>query len=416
MYRIRRAPWPSRVTFPPPSMTTSGLLLNTRAVAAILIVTGSGPQSNVITPPAATALTTACEVQLAGVPRPTTWSGLELSAGPAPAGMEAVPPGLPGSGWAGVTRVTPMTFARKPAVSPRVMARPGQYLPSPQPTARPAVASRLMAVANRVLVLTSRYGIRPVAVSARARLMYDAIRPRLTFASGQNRFLSHGVAMPAVTTLSTTVVLLLGTSRKRTPLVFVRRSARTRKTAMSPRVTSVPGQNRLFAGGLQGFMIPAAATVSIALSNREPSSSRKRPSADTGAGAAIASRTAQESRISRRRLELGTRRPYDGTAAGSTAHPYPGRPGAWVSPRCSRSLRRRDHLEAAPNTRGRLRRLTCTLDRPVTGRRPHRSRRARARAWPVTACPPARRGSTCRGSRAARRWRPSPAADRWPAP
>jgi hypothetical protein len=38
------------------------------------MVTGRGPHENVITPPAATARTTACEVQLAGVPWPITWS------------------------------------------------------------------------------------------------------------------------------------------------------------------------------------------------------------------------------------------------------------------------------------------------------------------------------------------------------
>src|SRR5690349_23469894 len=136
-------------------MTTSGLLLKTFAVAAILMVTGSGPQSKVITPPWATAFTTAWLVQLAGVPLPMTVSGSELSSAAAAGGIAAVPSGLPGSGWAGVTRVTPMTLARNPAVSPRVIARSGQYLPSPQPTARFAVASRLMADANCVLGLTS---------------------------------------------------------------------------------------------------------------------------------------------------------------------------------------------------------------------------------------------------------------------
>ena len=66
MYRMRRAPWPSRVTSPPPSITMSGRLLKTRAVALIGIVTGDGPQLNVMIPPWATALTTACEVQLPG--------------------------------------------------------------------------------------------------------------------------------------------------------------------------------------------------------------------------------------------------------------------------------------------------------------------------------------------------------------
>ena len=53
-------------------MTRSGLSLNTLAVALILIVTGLGPQLKAITPPLATAATTACEVQLSGVPLPTT--------------------------------------------------------------------------------------------------------------------------------------------------------------------------------------------------------------------------------------------------------------------------------------------------------------------------------------------------------
>ncbi len=81
MYRIRRALWPSRVTRPPPSMTTSGLSLKTFAVAFIAMVTGFGPQSKVMTPPWATAFTTAAEVQLPGVPVPTTWSGSEVSTG-----------------------------------------------------------------------------------------------------------------------------------------------------------------------------------------------------------------------------------------------------------------------------------------------------------------------------------------------
>jgi hypothetical protein len=41
-------------------------VLWTSAVASIAIVTGRGPQLKVITPPAATAATTACEVQLRG--------------------------------------------------------------------------------------------------------------------------------------------------------------------------------------------------------------------------------------------------------------------------------------------------------------------------------------------------------------
>jgi hypothetical protein len=45
----------------------------TLAVAFILMTTGLGPQEKRMIPPARTAATTAAEVQLAAVPRPTTW-------------------------------------------------------------------------------------------------------------------------------------------------------------------------------------------------------------------------------------------------------------------------------------------------------------------------------------------------------
>jgi hypothetical protein len=62
------------------------------------MVTGLGPQSNVMMPPSATAVTTAADVQPAGVPSPITWSGsLVLTASPA-AGTVAFPLGLPPSG------------------------------------------------------------------------------------------------------------------------------------------------------------------------------------------------------------------------------------------------------------------------------------------------------------------------------
>ena len=69
MYRMRRWPAPFSVTSPPPSSTTIGEVLTTFAVVVITMVTGSGPQLKVMTPPSATASTTACDVQLAG-----TWS------------------------------------------------------------------------------------------------------------------------------------------------------------------------------------------------------------------------------------------------------------------------------------------------------------------------------------------------------
>jgi hypothetical protein len=64
----------------------------------MVMVTGAGPQSKVIFPPAATAATTAAEVQLAGVPLPTTRSGRRVSTARASAGTSAPPPALPGLG------------------------------------------------------------------------------------------------------------------------------------------------------------------------------------------------------------------------------------------------------------------------------------------------------------------------------
>jgi hypothetical protein len=67
-------------------------------VASIVIVTGRGPQLKVITPPAATAATTACEVQLAGVPSPMTWSGWLVLTGRPAGGTNAWPAGFPAAG------------------------------------------------------------------------------------------------------------------------------------------------------------------------------------------------------------------------------------------------------------------------------------------------------------------------------
>jgi hypothetical protein len=47
-------------------------VFSTFAVAFMVMVTGFGPQLNLITPPRRTALTTAAEVQRAGVPLPMT--------------------------------------------------------------------------------------------------------------------------------------------------------------------------------------------------------------------------------------------------------------------------------------------------------------------------------------------------------
>src|SRR5580704_12093239 len=94
-YRIRCLPPPLRVTRPPPSSTTRRRVLTTLAVVVITIVTGLGPQSKVMMPPAATSRTTAADVQLAARPFPTTWLGwLVFTARPA-GGTSTWPAGLP---------------------------------------------------------------------------------------------------------------------------------------------------------------------------------------------------------------------------------------------------------------------------------------------------------------------------------
>src|SRR5689334_21515203 len=95
---MRRLPPPLSVTRPPPSSTTWLLALRTFAVAVIVMVTGAGPQLNVMMPPAATAFTTAADVQLAGVPLPTLRVGWLVSTARPADGTVACPFGLPGLG------------------------------------------------------------------------------------------------------------------------------------------------------------------------------------------------------------------------------------------------------------------------------------------------------------------------------
>ena len=125
-------------------------------------------------PPFATAATTAAPVQLAGVPVPTTWSGLDVSTSWPSAGTGAPPSGLPGVGGGGVTAVRAMTCARNPAVSARVILRSGQNLPLAQVIASPAVARRSMDVANPLLFGTSVKWPPPVAV--RCRALHEVLR------------------------------------------------------------------------------------------------------------------------------------------------------------------------------------------------------------------------------------------------
>src|SRR5919107_1851825 len=100
---MRRWPPPLSVTLPPPSSTIFGpFALRILAVAFMVIVIGSGPQLKVMMPPAATADTTASDVQLAALPVPMTRVGLEVSTARASAGIGALPFGLPAGGPAAV--------------------------------------------------------------------------------------------------------------------------------------------------------------------------------------------------------------------------------------------------------------------------------------------------------------------------
>jgi hypothetical protein len=131
MYKMRRWPPPLSVTRPPPSSTTCRLAaLRTFAVRVMVITTGSGPQENVMIPPAATAATTASEVQLAGVPSPTLRVGRLVSTGCACAGTGAVPAGLPVDSPAGAP----------PAVSPGAVGALGCGA-GPSPTSPLGTAS-----------------------------------------------------------------------------------------------------------------------------------------------------------------------------------------------------------------------------------------------------------------------------------
>src|SRR5258708_6753257 len=140
---------PLSVTLPPPSMTILGpVSLTIFAVCVSVMVTGSAPQSNVITPPFATALTNASPVQLSLVPVPTTVFGFDASSALASTGTSHFPSGFPAGGpSAGLIGGPVSTDAESPVapvslelpVSPLVIG-PVVPLPSlpPQAAAKPA--------------------------------------------------------------------------------------------------------------------------------------------------------------------------------------------------------------------------------------------------------------------------------------
>src|SRR5664279_4025243 len=99
MYRMRVVPPPLSVTLLPPSITSLvPLSLKTFAVEVRTVVTGSGPQLNVVMPPFATAATNASPVQLAGVPVPITVVGDDTSSACPSGGTVAWPSGQPAGG------------------------------------------------------------------------------------------------------------------------------------------------------------------------------------------------------------------------------------------------------------------------------------------------------------------------------
>ena len=133
----------------------------------------------------------------------------------------------------------------------------------------PAVASRLMSLANTWLAGTSENVTPLVAVRPRPRTRNAAIWPRVTGSDGQKRSLAGALqplVMPAVASLSMSTANVPAVSTKSEPPVAVRSRARTRKAAIWPRLTSSRGQNRTFVGGSQPRVMPAAATASMAAS------------------------------------------------------------------------------------------------------------------------------------------------------
>src|SRR5579863_8911954 len=102
---IWTAPPPSRVILLPPSMTIcTGVLpvdIGGLSVDVTEMVTGSGPQLNVMIPPPLIAVDSVWNVQLDGVPIPTTVVGWLVSTGWASAGnvrVVHVPVGFPATG------------------------------------------------------------------------------------------------------------------------------------------------------------------------------------------------------------------------------------------------------------------------------------------------------------------------------
>jgi hypothetical protein len=107
-------------------------------------------------PPAATAATTAFDVQLAGVPEPITWVGREVSTALASAGTLASPAGLPAPACGRGGQVA-------------VAESDGGAPPIPCRAAGPAAATGALAVAAGGDVLAAGLGVEPQPASTADR-------------------------------------------------------------------------------------------------------------------------------------------------------------------------------------------------------------------------------------------------------
>src|SRR3954470_11081794 len=124
---MRRFPSPLSVTLPRPSSTTRRLVLTTLAVSFITILALPRPQRKRMTPPLATARTTARDVQLRAVPWPTQRSGCEVLTARASGGT-----GTAAAAVAGAARRAPQMVMRARRIE-RPAYAPAAYARSPMP-------------------------------------------------------------------------------------------------------------------------------------------------------------------------------------------------------------------------------------------------------------------------------------------
>src|SRR2546421_11308210 len=134
---MRRWPPPLSVILPPPSSTTRALALRTFAVCFKVIVSGAGPQLNVMIPPTPIAETSSSEVQLAGVPLPMIRFGWLVSTAWPSAGTAAWPFGLPTPGSAAAVALGNGLGAALVVGGAGAGLASGDWAPAAPPGARP---------------------------------------------------------------------------------------------------------------------------------------------------------------------------------------------------------------------------------------------------------------------------------------